>query len=306
VAGLAIALPALYTPNLVGGLGGQLAASSYPAAWSTVASAMNGPGKMLLLPWHEYQVQPFTGGRVVASLTQDFFDRGVVQDDFAGVGYSFGAESPSTAFVDALVQYGSSISKAGVFLAQLGVRWVVLDKTADWQTYAWLAHQTDLRLVLNKNDIELFENTSPITSAARVTSLNEVPTLDGILSSDSVTSGHAYVVDGHASDPRTNVSYLPTSVRSQSTVELSVGPGQPGWLVTTIPYEAGWQLDNNAAIPLATGNLAVRIGRGASILRFTRFTSTVLAELMSLLAFLTCAAFAVIGSWRRRNGRHTR
>ena len=56
---LAIALPLAYTPNLLGGLGGQVKASELPSSWS-FASRLAGHATVLFLPWHEYFPTPFT------------------------------------------------------------------------------------------------------------------------------------------------------------------------------------------------------------------------------------------------------
>ena len=65
-AALAIALPLAYTPNLLGGLGGQVKASHVPSSWS-IASRLGGQDTVLFLPWHEYSPTPFTDHRVMVN-----------------------------------------------------------------------------------------------------------------------------------------------------------------------------------------------------------------------------------------------
>ena len=56
-AALAMALPLAYTPNLLGGLGGQVKGSELPSSWS-VAARLAGRATVLFLPWHEYSPPP--------------------------------------------------------------------------------------------------------------------------------------------------------------------------------------------------------------------------------------------------------
>jgi hypothetical protein len=73
-AAVAIVLPLVYTPNLLGGLGGQVKASEIPSSWS-FASGLIGQDTVLFLPWHEYFPAPFTGQRVIANPAAFYFAR---------------------------------------------------------------------------------------------------------------------------------------------------------------------------------------------------------------------------------------
>jgi len=88
-AALAFAVPAIFTPTLFWGFAGRITPSRYPAAW-TAADRLMGPGhsqssaesgKILFLPWHQYNGFNFTGGRNIYQPATAFFRRPVIQGD---------------------------------------------------------------------------------------------------------------------------------------------------------------------------------------------------------------------------------
>ena len=95
-------LPLVYTPNLLGGLGGQVTASQFPSSWS-VASRIAGQGTVLFLPWHEYFHTPFTDHRMIANPAAVYFDGTVITSQNPGPGYGFAAEDPEHVFLDKLL-----------------------------------------------------------------------------------------------------------------------------------------------------------------------------------------------------------
>lgn len=154
-AALAIVLPLAYTPNLFGGLGGQVRASEAPASWS-VASRLAGPGTILFLPWHEYFPTPFTSGRVIANPAANYFAGTVLASQNPGAGYAFAAEDPEHVFLDKLLGSPAHGPQTRVALASLGVRFVALAKVADWRDFSQVAHVSGIRLVYSSPSLDLF------------------------------------------------------------------------------------------------------------------------------------------------------
>src|SRR6185437_4953103 len=154
-AALAIVLPLAYTPNLLGGLGGQVRASEPPASWS-VAARLAGPGTVLFLPWHEYFPTPFTGGRVIANPAANYFTGTVLASQNPGAGYAFAAEDPEHVFLDKLLGSPAHGPQTRVALANLGVRFVALAKVADWRDFSQVAHVPGIRLVYSSPSLDLF------------------------------------------------------------------------------------------------------------------------------------------------------
>ena len=154
-AALAIALPLAYTPNLFGGLGGQVRASEFPSSWS-VASHLAGQETVLFLPWHAYFPTPFTNQRAIANPAAYYFAGTVLKSENPGAGYAFAAEDPEHVFLDKLL--GPPLDPRGlrVALADLSVRFVALAKVADWRDFARVADAPGIRLVYSSPSLDLF------------------------------------------------------------------------------------------------------------------------------------------------------
>ena len=152
---LAIAVPLAGTPNLFGGLGGQVTASEIPASWS-VAARLAGPATVLFLPWHEYFPTPFTGQRVIANPAASYFAGTVLTSQDPGPGYAFTAEDPEHAFLDQVLGPAAGRPRAGIALGGLGVRFVALAKVADWRHFAWVGGEPGIRLVYSSPSLDLF------------------------------------------------------------------------------------------------------------------------------------------------------
>jgi hypothetical protein len=155
VVALATALPFAYTPNLLGGLGGQVKASQPPSSWS-LASRLAGQATVLFLPWQEYFPTPFTGQRMIANPAAQYFAGTVLTSQDPGAGYAFAAQDPEHAFLDKVLGPPVDLRRARVALAGLGVRFVVLAKVADWRAFAQVAGVPGIRLVYSSPSLDLF------------------------------------------------------------------------------------------------------------------------------------------------------
>ena len=155
VAALAIALPFVYTPNLLGGLGGQVMASKLPYSWS-IASHLAGEDTVLFLPWHEYFPTPFTDQRAIANPAAFYFAGTVLTSQNPGPGYGFATEDPEHVFLDKLLGPPLDLQRMRVALADLGVRFVALAKVADWRDFARVGDVPGVRLVYSSSSLDLF------------------------------------------------------------------------------------------------------------------------------------------------------
>ena len=177
VAALAIALPFVYTPNLLGGLGGQVKASELPYSWS-VASRLAGQDTVLFLPWHEYFPTPFTDQRTIANPAAFYFAGTVLTSQNPGLGYGFAAEDPEHAFLDTMLGPPLDLQRTHVALADLGVRFVALAKVADWRDFAQVGDVPGIRLVYSSSSLDLFFVTP--TAQEHATTAGSVPLTSSI------------------------------------------------------------------------------------------------------------------------------
>jgi hypothetical protein len=154
-AALAIALPLAYTPNLLGGLGGQVKGSELPSSWF-FASHLAGHATVLFLPWHEYLPTSFTDQRAIANPAAFYFAGTVITSQNPGAGYAFAAEDPVHVFIDKLLGPPVDLQRLRVALADLGVRFVALAKTADWRDFAGVEDAPGIRPVYSSPSLDLF------------------------------------------------------------------------------------------------------------------------------------------------------
>jgi len=161
-AGLLLALPVYYGNGLLFGLHGEITPSAYPSGWyaaDRVMAADPNPGTALFLPWHEYLGLSFVENqnRVIASPAPTFFSVPVLvsaNPELPGVAPP---SDPAQAAITGLLGSGEQGDWAQV-LADLGVKYVVLAREADWASYQFLDRQPDLVLVGDYGSIVLYRN----------------------------------------------------------------------------------------------------------------------------------------------------
>ena len=150
-----LALPGLWAA------GGQLDPVRIPDEWAQARQVVrDGGGTVVSLPWAQYfnlnvagarrvnDVMPlYLGGDVLVASDPNLDDPAQERAD--------GRESA----MDLLALRVRAGEPVGRQLADLGVRWVVLQHDIDWQTYLSLREDPDLRRVVDGPTLELFEVT---------------------------------------------------------------------------------------------------------------------------------------------------
>jgi len=232
-AALAMVVPLAYTPNLLGGLAGQVKASEVPSSWS-VASRLAGQDTVLFLPWHEYFATPFTGQRVIANPAAFYFAGTVLTSQDPGAGYAFAVQDPEHLFLDTLLGPPVDLQRARVALAGLGVRFVALAKVAGWRDYARVADAPGISLVYSNPSLDLF---SVRPTAQETRDSRRIRPLD--------------LVDYRVLPGRPGIVALPV-------------PYSPGW--TLHGHPAGRLADGQAGILAPAGGGVVHYGPSTGVL----------------------------------------
>lgn len=303
---LCVAIPLLYTPTIFGGLNGQIALAKIPQSWSQANLLMgNGDGKILDLPWHEYLAFPFTGGRVVLNPAGTSFQRDVIWGDNLQVSnFQSNSTSPRSNYLQTLFADGERIRNFGTLVAPLGVQFIVLAKTVDWSGYQWLTHQSDLSLIMNTRDLEVWRNLSYKGVGSRYRSISSVTSIAQL----EVVAAHTpnnlapYVIG------RKRVKVTPLLQRSNvsqiSRVAFDVSKGKPGWVAIDAPFERGWQAGTSLARTSAEGTVLVRVGGGQTAVVFAPWRLVRIGYAVSL-SVVGLIIVLLMSSWlsRRRLGR---
>ena len=162
VAALLLALPLYYGNGILFGMHGEIKPSQYPAGWyaaDLVLASDAHPGRTLFLPWHEYMRYSFIQNQnpVVAPPAPTYFSVPILTSANPEVPGIAPPSSTDQVAVTGLVQEGSKGRWAEV-LGSLNVKYILVAKELDWESYSYLDNQSGLTRVADYGPILLFRN----------------------------------------------------------------------------------------------------------------------------------------------------
>jgi hypothetical protein len=211
-------------------------------------------------------------------------------------------------YLQALFANGANIENFGSLVAPLGVQFVLLSKTVDWSNYLWLTKQSDLKLIMNTTDLEVWENLSYKGVGARYSSLASVKGLGQLEAKATLSAGDfaPYVISNAAQKGKAP----PTrdgSVTQSSLVQYHVPRGRPGWVEIDALYEPGWKDGSGEVRSSAEGTVLVKVGSASSTISFTPLRLVEVGYAISgLVIGLLLFAFVWISSSPRRRSRRSK
>jgi hypothetical protein len=161
-AALLLALPLYYGNGLLFGAHGGIEPSSYPAGWyqaDRLLAADDRGERALFLPWHEYMSYSFirNQNKVVASPAPAFFSIEILASQDPEVPAIAPPTNADQVAVRTLVNQGAR-GRWAEMLAAMHVKYVLLAKEFDWQSYAYLDSQANLSKVADFGSILVFRN----------------------------------------------------------------------------------------------------------------------------------------------------
>lgn len=271
-------LPLLYTPTLFWGFSGQVKPVEFPRSWHAAERAMgDGDGRILFLPWHQYLGFGFVG-RTTVNAAASFFSRPtIVGDNVELPQLRTASRVPRSQHLESLFRRGGAQCDFGAEVAPLGVEYVVLAKTADWETFTWLDRQGDLRKVSDDRELQIFRNLR--------------------------YRGPAYRQAPGAPDPAPCSGEQPVQPtgRYASPVEI-LAPGGPTPLVAAEPFDEGWRLGERRPTPTRYGTLLFNEAGAEGRVRLHRWPLVQLSYVTSVAS--AAAALALVIRWRVKRRAH--
>jgi hypothetical protein len=160
--GLLITVPLYYGNGLLFGMHGEIKPSQYPAGWYAADRALSSdphPGRALFLPWHEYMRYRFVQNQnqVIAPPGPSFFSVPLVVSSDPEIPGVVPPDDPDQLAISSLTQAGANGDWAAT-LAARGIRYILLAREVDWQSYDYLSAQPGLVEVGDYGSIVLYRN----------------------------------------------------------------------------------------------------------------------------------------------------
>ncbi len=160
---IALGLPLAYGNGLLFGAHGEIQPSAYPASWyraDQVISSGTSQGRAVFLPWHLYLTMSFVrnANPLVRSPAPTFFSiPAVVSNDPELLNVAPPLDTHEQRVLANLVAQG----KAGHWaqdLAGLHIRYILLAREVDWQSYGYLGSQSGFTRLADLGEIVVYEN----------------------------------------------------------------------------------------------------------------------------------------------------
>jgi hypothetical protein len=277
----ALITPCIYSFTIFG-FYGQLKTTDYPEQWYEVNEYLNqdkADFNVLFLPWHmymNYSWLPDTD-KNLANPAQQFFNKPVIAGDNIEIpGVYSESTNPISNYVEFLLSNGPKIDNLGELLAPLNVKYVILVNEADYQLYDYLYQQQDMKVVMEKPGITLFENeystarTYAVDSVVHIQSLNDYLKL----SQTQDVMEHVYIL-GSGTDTGATEPLTPIKTVESSPVSYQLGGTSQNYTVFTFPQNVSTEnWTYNGQKPVMT-NLGFMPVFGSSIeggnIIYTRF-----------------------------------
>jgi hypothetical protein len=287
-----VGVPLVIAPTLFWGLGGSISTSQYPPGWWGANLAMGrGEGLALFLPWHAYQPFTFSQNRTIATPANAFFDRTVLTSDAVELpGLRTDSTSLRTAYLDRLMADAGG-GALGRLVAPLGVDYVVLAKTPEYDDYSWVSEQPDLHLVLDTQSMTVFrvlpQGTGRVVQR-RVATYEQALQLaaSGQLGTEAVTP-----TGDSAADAGSDAA---GGLRKAGATQWQVDPGPPGWVVIPEEYSPGWQVAGRSGVPTLSGTVALEVGGDAAVVDYAPWRMLLPATLGSIAVLLLLVAGGLV------------
>lgn len=249
----ALALPWLYSLNMLWGFGRELETVDFPPDWHEVnqnLTEQEGDFQVLFLPWHGYMDFSWNPRQRIMNPSNTFFQRPIIRGGNIEV---FDIENQSTNpiqhYIRFLLDHRANMTKLGSLLAPLNIKYVLLAKEADYQDYDFLYSQEDLAIVQETPNLILFQNEAPTAKFYFVRQAEGNKDWDEVIKSveggESLV-GSAFLLNEPTGENPISSDFTPLSYERLSPVKYKLGIPDQGYVIFAAPYDTGWELRGEA------------------------------------------------------------
>ncbi|MBM3282651.1 YfhO family protein [Candidatus Gottesmanbacteria bacterium] len=168
-------MPFIYTPTVFAGFWGQLKPVFYPKSWEEVNRLLakdKDDYLTLFFPWHQYMRFNFANNRVIANPAPYFFGKTILSSlNYETKSLYTHDTRPEALHIEGLL----TMQKEGVnlvgepveeqldwanALTAINVKYVILAKDDDWQTYKFLDTEESVKKIFADEEIIVYQNIS--------------------------------------------------------------------------------------------------------------------------------------------------
>ncbi|MFF2085502.1 hypothetical protein ACFVVM_17140 [Nocardia sp. NPDC058176] len=158
VAALFIALLIFPLADLAWGVGGEMRPVHYPAGWAEVVDNIDGPGDVAILPGGMFRRFPYSGAAPVLDPAPRILPNDVLQTGELNVrGYAVTGEGNRARTVEDTLLRGGTPAE----LADLGIGWILLERTTPGPLGTAETTLTATELVYQDTDLSLYRIPDP-------------------------------------------------------------------------------------------------------------------------------------------------
>jgi hypothetical protein len=153
-----------YTPTMFWGFWGQLQPADFPAEWYQAKEIIDKDpqtGRVLFLPWHQYPMMSFAGGKEITNPARSFFGSRTIQGDNMEMGGIFSQSSdPQSQLIEKYIAMKGEGEETDISaLRVLGISYIILAKEDDYADYGWLEEQSSVKLIFEGDNLKLYQLT---------------------------------------------------------------------------------------------------------------------------------------------------
>ena len=309
IVGIALLTPFVYSFTIFNGFWGQLKPIDYPKDWYEVNDFLNGDVQdfnVLFMPWHLYMDFKWlpTPQKRMANPASIFFDKPVIQGDNMEAGTIYSSTSnPVSRYIEYLFARRDKIDNFGELVAPLNVKYILLTKEVDYNTYDFLYKQKDIEIIKETPNFVVFKNDHRVSKFYQVDAVNTIKSWDELLEiskTQDITSS-AFVIGQESKIQASKDMILNYTIDSPVTYKIERPLKR--YVVFTEKYSQDWMLDAKQHIDnFGVTNLYDTSELKGNTLYYQRFNIYLIGYMLSGIAFIFLIILYFKGKIRTRLG----
>ena len=305
---IAFVTPLVYTYPILFGFQDQIKATDYPETWYQVEDYFNNDSddfNILFLPWHIYMDFDWIPNhdKRTANPAMYFFSKPVIQgDNIEARGIYSQSDNPTSKYIEFILQNKQKIKNIGRWLQPINVRYIVLIKESDYQSYGFLPEQKDLEKTYENEDFIVFKNKYPTGLIYEVEDLGSISDWGTLweYSNYHHISNETFILAGKYNEIPSKKRFIQYEKITPVKYKLTSQP-QSKYILFTQSYSKYWRLNGEQAVPNFGVTNVFKISKSDTYtLEYKKFHILKVGYLVSSVSFAIMLCWYISPSRMRR------